>query len=136
LGTLSHYRLAAIQLAGNRGTLLIAVPSSEVDDTLDRKHIFDRFWRGEAGPSRDTGGSVLELAIVRELLAAHDEAVSVASAETGGAIFPVRLPLIGGPDANAGTDTEGGATSPRPDADPNAAPDGRADRLGQRVERA
>ncbi len=35
------YRMAAVGLAGNRGTLIIAVPSREVDDTLERLIVWE-----------------------------------------------------------------------------------------------
>ena len=38
----------------------------------DLEHIFTRFWRGEQSRSRATGGTGIGLAIVRELVRAHD----------------------------------------------------------------
>jgi len=56
----------------------------------DLPHLFERFWRG-AGSSR-RGGSGIGLAVVDTLVAVHDGTVSVASPESGGAVFEVRLP--------------------------------------------
>jgi two-component system, OmpR family, sensor histidine kinase BaeS len=50
----------------------------------DRAHIFDRFWRGKAGPGQ---GSGLGLAIVSEIMKAHRGSVQVADSAGGGALF-------------------------------------------------
>ena len=57
----------------------------------DRQRIFDRFVRLDASRSRDAGGSGLGLALVRELVVAHDWRVGVTDAPSGGARFVVEL---------------------------------------------
>jgi two-component system, OmpR family, sensor histidine kinase MprB len=57
------------------------------DDELE--HAFDRFWRG-AG-SRDTAGSVLGLAIVRQVAKAHGGEATMTNANGGGAEFRLRV---------------------------------------------
>lgn len=70
----------------------------EVDDTgigireEDLPHVFERFWRGEKSRSRATGGAGIGLAIVRELVQAHDGQVGVTSAPGTGTRFTVHLP--------------------------------------------
>lgn len=57
-------------------------------------HVFDRFYRTDAGRSRDRGGAGLGLAISRAVVEAHGGQISVASAGPGaGTTFTVSLPL-------------------------------------------
>jgi two-component system OmpR family sensor kinase len=59
-----------------------------------RTQVFDRFVRGEGPADTAVGpGSGLGLAIVRAVAAAHGGTVEVSEAESGGALFRVRLPL-------------------------------------------
>jgi two-component system, OmpR family, sensor histidine kinase AdeS len=53
---------------------------------------FDRFWRGEASRSRNTGGSGLGLAVVRAIVEAHGGRATLSNHAGGGAIFEMRLP--------------------------------------------
>ncbi|MFN4275407.1 MAG: ATP-binding protein [Ferrovibrio sp.] len=55
-----------------------------------RKHIFERFWRGR---DRQHPGAGLGLAIVSETMRSHGGQVSVSDAPGGGAEFILRLPL-------------------------------------------
>lgn len=69
----------------------------EVSDTgigiapEDLRHIFTRFWRGEKSRSRVTGGAGIGLAIVRELVRAHDGRIDVESGLGKGSRFRVLL---------------------------------------------
>ena len=58
----------------------------------DLPHVFERFWRGERSRSRATGGAGIGLAIVRELVRAHDGDISVDSEPGSGSRFHVKLP--------------------------------------------
>jgi len=75
-----------------------SVVSLEVRDTgigiapADQERIFDRFWRAEKSRSRSTGGAGIGLAIVRELVLAHDGTVQVTSAVGVGSRFTVTFP--------------------------------------------
>ncbi len=62
----------------------------------DLRHIFTRFWRGEKSRSRDTGGAGIGLAIVAELVHAHEGRIDVESKPATGATFRVILPLAAG----------------------------------------
>jgi two-component system, OmpR family, sensor kinase len=62
-------------------------------DPADREHIFERFWRSDAGRSRSRGGTGLGLAIVASLVNAHGGVITVASTPGHGTTFTVRLPL-------------------------------------------
>ncbi|MFP5362420.1 MAG: sensor histidine kinase [Thermoleophilia bacterium] len=70
----------------------------EVSDTgigirvEDLPHVFERFWRGEKSRSRATGGAGIGLAIVRELVRAHDGRVDLDSTRGAGSSFRVWLP--------------------------------------------
>jgi two-component system sensor histidine kinase BaeS len=57
----------------------------------DLAHVFTRFWRGEKSRSRATGGAGIGLAIVQELVRAHDGRVDVESAPGRGSTFRVVL---------------------------------------------
>lgn len=59
-----------------------------------RDIILEPFARLEASRNRSTGGAGLGLAIVRNLVDAHDGAVAIGDAPTGGARFTVRLPIF------------------------------------------
>jgi two-component system OmpR family sensor kinase len=56
------------------------------------QQVFERFWRAEAGRTRDDGGSGLGLSIVRAIVLAHEGTIQAANRSGGGAVFTVRLP--------------------------------------------
>ena len=58
----------------------------------DLPYIFERFWRGEPSRARRTGGAGIGLAIVRELVRAHDGRIDVESRPGHGSRFRVTLP--------------------------------------------
>jgi len=58
----------------------------------DRRRVFDRFVRLDEGRARETGGAGLGLAIVAEVVAAHQGQVTAAESPGGGALLNVRLP--------------------------------------------
>jgi len=60
----------------------------------DLKHVFTRFWRGEKSRSRATGGAGIGLAIVHELVRAHDGRIDVESRPSTGSTFRVSLPAL------------------------------------------
>ncbi|MEU5877892.1 HAMP domain-containing sensor histidine kinase [Spirillospora sp. NPDC047279] len=55
-------------------------------------YVFDRFWRAEKSRSRQTGGSGLGLAVVRQLAEAHGGSAAARSEPGQGATFILRLP--------------------------------------------
>jgi two-component system sensor histidine kinase BaeS len=64
----------------------IGIPGEELP------HIFERFWRSERSRARKTGGAGIGLAIVRELVRAHDGRIDVHSKPGEGSRFTVTLP--------------------------------------------
>ena len=58
----------------------------------DLPYVFERFWRGEPSRARRTGGAGIGLAIVRELVRAHDGRIDVESKPGRGSRFSVVLP--------------------------------------------
>jgi signal transduction histidine kinase len=60
----------------------------------DVPHIFKRFWRAEKSRSRATGGAGIGLAIVRELVDAHEGSIDVQTTPGGGSRFVVRIAAI------------------------------------------
>jgi two-component system OmpR family sensor kinase len=54
--------------------------------------LFERFWRAGAGRERGKAGAGLGLAIVREIVAAHNGRVEAQDAPGGGARFVIHLP--------------------------------------------
>ena len=63
----------------------------------DLRHIFTRFWRGDRSRSRATGGAGIGLAIVSELVRAHDGRIDVESAVDRGSRFRVVLQAVDRP---------------------------------------
>ena len=60
----------------------------------DLRFIFTRFWRGDRSRSRATGGAGIGLAIVRELVRAHDGRIDVESTPGRGSRFRVILAAV------------------------------------------
>jgi two-component system sensor histidine kinase BaeS len=65
----------------------------------DLPHVFERFWRADKSRSRATGGAGIGLAVVRELVQAHEGHIQVASTVGKGTTFRVTLPLAEAPAA-------------------------------------
>ena len=57
----------------------------------EQERVFERFFRGSAG--RKAGGSGIGLAVVKDLVEAHDGQVQLEGSHFGGACFVVRVPL-------------------------------------------
>jgi heavy metal sensor kinase len=81
-------------------------------DVLDRgpgfppellPNAFERFARGDASRSRDSGGSGLGLSIVRTVARAHGGDAEAAARDGGGARVTLTLPLAGGGLAGSGS---------------------------------
>ncbi|MBK5229883.1 MAG: HAMP domain-containing protein [Thermoleophilia bacterium] len=76
------------------GEALIEVADSGIGiKSEDLPHIFERFWRGDPSRDRRIGGAGIGLAIVRELVRAHDGRIDVESRPGHGSRFRVTLPV-------------------------------------------
>jgi signal transduction histidine kinase len=64
----------------------------------DLEHIFKRFWRADRSRARATGGTGIGLAIVRELVTAHQGRMDVESAPGRGSRFRVSFSIETAPD--------------------------------------
>lgn len=72
----------------------------------DLQHIFTRFWRGDRSRSPATGGTGIGLAIVRELVRAHDGRIDVDSILGEGATFRITLSAVDRPSGRTSTASE------------------------------
>lgn len=64
--------------------------------------VFDRFWQADGSSKRKYQGVGIGLALVKELVEAHDGRVDVVSEEGVGSTFTVHLPYLEGKAASAG----------------------------------
>ena len=104
----------AIQHTQSGGKIIVEVRCDEATAVLTVKdtgcgiasehlpHLFERFYRVDAGRSRQHGGSGLGLAICRSLVETHGGTIAVASTIGEGSTFTVRLPLATCSDEIAG----------------------------------
>ncbi len=72
--------------------ILIEVADNGIGiDKHDLVHIFDRFYRVDKSRSRKVGGSGLGLSIVKHIIEAHNQTVSVRSTINKGSTFSFTL---------------------------------------------
>jgi two-component system OmpR family sensor kinase len=76
--------------------------------------VFERFWRNEGGRRRGPGGAGLGLAIVNGIVSAHHGSVVARNATGGGAVFEVRLPMLGAEPPEPESESRSGAQEPSP----------------------
>lgn len=86
-----------VERAGDEVVLEVADTGAGIAPD-DLRHIFTRFWRGDRSRSRATGGTGIGLAIVRELVRAHEGRVDVDSVLGHGSRFRVVLPAADRPE--------------------------------------
>ena len=74
----------------NEVVLTVADTGNGIDESF-REQIFEPFFRVDKSRSRELGGVGLGLAMVREIVRAHDGKIEVRGNEQGGTTFEVRL---------------------------------------------
>ena len=94
----------ALRYTESGGTITVRVAQRDSESTIevadtgigitgeDLPHIFERFWRSERSRARKTGGAGIGLAIVSELVRAHDGRIDVHTKPGEGSRFTVTLP--------------------------------------------
>ena len=88
-----------LRVAGDgEGAVLVVEDTGIGIDAEDLKHVFKRFWRADRSRSRATGGTGIGLAIVRELVIAHDARIDVESTPGRGTRFRVTFPGLAAAD--------------------------------------
>ena len=92
-------RIEIIALPESGGVTIEVADTGVGIDPEDLRHIFKRFWRGEKSRSRATGGAGIGLAIVRELVRAHEGRIDVESAPGRGSRFRVVVTATEAPAA-------------------------------------
>jgi two-component system OmpR family sensor kinase len=88
----------SVQQSDERVTVSVRDHGPGLPD-VSPEHLFDRFWRAEAGRERGKAGAGLGLAIAAGVLDAHAGQISASNAAGGGALFVVTLPKKHTPDA-------------------------------------
>lgn len=63
----------------------------------DRERLFERFYRVEESRNRDSGGAGLGLAICKNIVDAHEGAISAHESPLGGLLIRITLPVFRGP---------------------------------------
>ena len=104
-------RASAVQVRVNAAGVTIRDHGPGIDES-DLPHVFERFYRGAGARGRQ--GSGLGLAIVRQVAEQHGGSVSAANAAGGGALFTLRVPVVGElepPDQPAASDQSGAPDS-------------------------
>ena len=80
----------------------------------DIEYLFERFFRVDNSGSRETGGSGIGLAIVKDIVDMHEGTISVVSEVNGGSSFTVLLPIAGSVFENVYEDAKTGIVSEKP----------------------
>jgi signal transduction histidine kinase len=88
--------LVSVARDGDEAVMQVADDGPGIPEA-DWARVFERFVRLDDARARADGGSGLGLAIVAEVVAAHGGTVGVGAAESGGALFTVRLPAAAVP---------------------------------------
>ena len=88
---------ATVTVSAKAGGEGVAIAVEDTGPGIDEKHLarlFERFYRVDAGRSREVGGTGLGLSIVKHLAEAMGGGVSVASERGRGSIFTVTVPRV------------------------------------------
>ncbi len=88
-------RIVTVRAAARNQTLRLTVQDQGPGiDPAQAERVFERFYRLDAGRSRDRGGSGLGLSVVKHVVRVHYGAVSFENLPEGGCAFYIDLPLV------------------------------------------
>ena len=88
-----------------RGDIMasISVQDTGIGLTPDEaKMVFSRFWRADAGRTRESGGLGIGLSVVKEIVERHNGWVQVEGRKGEGACFTIHIPLYQGDEQQRG----------------------------------
>lgn len=85
-----------IDVSVRRGDIMASIAVKDTGIGLSReeaKMVFSRFWRADAGRTRESGGLGVGLAVVKEIVDRHGGWVQVEGEKGKGACFTIHIPL-------------------------------------------
>ena len=85
-----------IEVTVRRGDIMASIAVKDTGIGLTReeaKMVFSRFWRADAGRTRESGGLGVGLAVVKEIVDRHGGWVQVEGEKGKGACFTIHIPL-------------------------------------------
>ena len=84
-----------------RGDIMASISVQDTGIGLspdEAKMVFSRFWRADAGRTRESGGLGVGLSVVKEIVERHNGWVQVEGRKGEGACFTIHIPLYKGDD--------------------------------------
>lgn len=84
-----------------RGDIMASISVQDTGIGLspdEAKMVFSRFWRADAGRTRESGGLGIGLSVVKEIVERHNGWVQVEGRKGEGACFTIHIPLYKGDD--------------------------------------
>lgn len=85
-----------VSIKSQKGKILVEVTDNGPGiDNIHLSRLFERFYRVEKSRSRNKGGSGIGLAIVKHIIEAHQETITVKSEVDKGTTFGFTLPRVG-----------------------------------------
>lgn len=88
-----------------RGDIMASISVQDTGIGLspdEAKMVFSRFWRADAGRTRESGGLGIGLSVVKEIVERHNGWVQVEGRKGEGACFTIHIPLYQGDDPQRG----------------------------------
>ena len=86
-----------------QGRSVLQVTDTGIGLTPDEaKMVFSRFWRADAGRTRESGGLGIGLSVVKEIVERHNGWVQVEGRKGEGACFTIHIPLYQGDEQQRG----------------------------------
>ena len=88
-----------------RGDIMASISVQDTGIGLspdEAKMVFSRFWRADAGRTRESGGLGIGLSVVKEIVERHNGWVQVEGRKGEGACFTIHIPLCPGDEQHKG----------------------------------